>query len=698
MPFILDLSFCKATPAITKTFIASLLLVFFLGLLSACSSSDSDSDDNIPPAANTAPIADAGETQTVSSGATVSLDGSGSADSDGDSLSFAWTLTSQPDGSGAALSDAAIVNPAFVADQPGTYVAQLIVSDGRQDSAPASVTLTATEPVLTVSADVVGQTQAAAEQTISDAGLSLGDVTRQSSDTVPTNDVISQQPTAGESVTPGSTVDLVISSGPATSTPPSDSSQANSAKLSVFSVSASDDDGNVPANTLDENLVTRWSSNGSGRYITYDLGSVKSISSMKIAWYKGDQRKAYFEIRVGTTTASLSTVYDAKTTGSSGSTFQLETYDFDQVSARYVRIIGFGNSNDIWNSLTEAEIWGESSGDPNDTIPPGSISNLSASEGNGQVSLSWSNPPDLDFDHVKISYSGESVTTSSENRTITGLTNGNSYTFTVAAFDGSGNRSSSKSINATPMGGSSGTTPFYIINLQDAWKITLPKDDDNDNNADEIFIDASQNDIQSDGSLKDYEDNSYFYTDGTWVYFKCQGNGETTGSSNNPRSELREMTNRGATQANWNMTTGSANTMEFTVKIMQTSESRKLAFAQIHAESGSSWDDILRIQIQSDIAYAQVGDTGHIYIMGSGNNDGHDIIINNYTLGDELNLKIIAKNSQYKVYLDNVEVYASETNISSTGNYFKVGNYLQSVTSSGTGGKGIVAFNKILVY
>lgn len=131
-----------------------------------------------------------------------------------------------------------------------------------------------------------------------------------------------------------------------------------SSLLSVAYVSASNDDGNVPENTLDGNLGTRWSSNGSGQYITYDLGSIKSISSIKVAWFKGDKRKSYFKIRVGTTTSSLSTVYNASTTGSSGTTFQLETYDFDQMSARYVRITGFGNSSNTWNSVTEAEIWG----------------------------------------------------------------------------------------------------------------------------------------------------------------------------------------------------------------------------------------------------------------------------------------------------------------------------------------------------
>ena len=241
-------------------------------------------------------------------------------------------------------------------------------------------------------------------------------------------------------------------------------------------------------------------------------------------------------------------------------------------------------------------------------------------------------------------------------------------------------------------------TPFDVLKLQERWKITLPKDDNGDNDADEIFIDSIQNDIPFDGSLKTFEDNNYFYTDGNWTYFKCPGDGETTGNSSNPRSELRQMMEGGATQENWDMTNNFTNTMEFMVKILQTSESRKLAFAQIHAESGSNWDDILRLQIQSDIPNAKVGDTGHIYIMGSGNDDAHDTIVGNYMLGQEINMKIIAQNSQYKVFIDNSEVFVSRINITSTGNYFKAGNYLQSVTSSGTSGEGIVAFKKILVY
>jgi hypothetical protein len=90
---------------------------------------------------NSPPVADAGTDQTAKVGDLVTLFGGASSDVDGDSLSFFWTLITVPDGSSVLLSDPATVNPSFVVDVSGTYVAELIVNDGKVDSAPDTVTI-----------------------------------------------------------------------------------------------------------------------------------------------------------------------------------------------------------------------------------------------------------------------------------------------------------------------------------------------------------------------------------------------------------------------------------------------------------------------------------------------------------------------------------------------------------------------------
>ena len=90
---------------------------------------------------NTAPVADAGGSQSVVVGETVFLDGSGSSDANLDPLTYSWSLVSKPEGSAAVLFDPFAVDPSFLADQPGLYGVALVVNDGFVDSVSDSVTI-----------------------------------------------------------------------------------------------------------------------------------------------------------------------------------------------------------------------------------------------------------------------------------------------------------------------------------------------------------------------------------------------------------------------------------------------------------------------------------------------------------------------------------------------------------------------------
>jgi len=94
---------------------------------------------------NTPPVANPGPSQSVLPGRTVTLDGGGSFDANQDALSYSWSLISRPSDSAATLLASTTRQPAFVADSDGTYVVQLIVNDGSSNSAPATVTIIATQ-------------------------------------------------------------------------------------------------------------------------------------------------------------------------------------------------------------------------------------------------------------------------------------------------------------------------------------------------------------------------------------------------------------------------------------------------------------------------------------------------------------------------------------------------------------------------
>lgn len=139
----------------------------------------------------------------------------------------------------------------------------------------------------------------------------------------------------------------------------SDSNEVTSlsaaSNLTPTSVTASSNDGDIPANTLDGSLSTRWSAYGDGQWIQYDLGKAYTLRYLAIAFYDGTTRTQGFDIALSTDGTNWTTVYSGS---SGGTTNDFQTFPVPAISAEYVRIVGHGNSVNLWNSLTEVHVGG----------------------------------------------------------------------------------------------------------------------------------------------------------------------------------------------------------------------------------------------------------------------------------------------------------------------------------------------------
>lgn len=149
------------------------------------------------------------------------------------------------------------------------------------------------------------------------------------------------------------------------------SSLVNAATLTIDNAS---DWGNSHAsypasNVIDGSLAwsSRWAASGSPVNLVLDLGSVKSVSSVGISWGNGGNRTHSFEIwaRASSSDSWVKVRQKGDTTGATSS---IESYDIDDINARYVRIKTHSNSaGSTWTNIKEVEIYGSDSSST--TIP-----------------------------------------------------------------------------------------------------------------------------------------------------------------------------------------------------------------------------------------------------------------------------------------------------------------------------------------
>jgi len=164
--------------------------------------------------------------------------------------------------------------------------------------------------------------------------------------------------------------------------------------LEIVDVSASaEQEPNVAPNTVDGDLSTRWSAPGEGVWIQHELSGETALNQIGIAWQYGDKRAADFDIALSPDGSSWTTVYEGT---SSGTTLEREYYSFASTPARYVRITGYGNTQNSWTSITEVSAHGSPTvTDPTITDVSASAEqepNVAPNTVDGDLSTRWSAP------------------------------------------------------------------------------------------------------------------------------------------------------------------------------------------------------------------------------------------------------------------------------------------------------------------
>jgi hypothetical protein len=152
----------------------------------------------------------------------------------------------------------------------------------------------------------------------------------------------------------------------------------------------------------------------------------------------------------------------------------------------------------------------------------------------------------------------------------------------------------------------------------------------------------------------------------TGVQLRAHTSGATTSGSSYPRSELREMTNNGTTNASWSTTSGT-HRMHIDQAITAVPTGKKHVVAgQIHDAD----DDVIVIRLEHPRLFVDINGASGPTL------DAH------YTLGKRFTVDFVAGGGAIRIYYNGATTPAYTLARSISGCYFKAGAYTQSNCST----------------
>jgi hypothetical protein len=214
----------------------------------------------------------------------------------------------------------------------------------------------------------------------------------------------------------------------------------------------------------------------------------------------------------------------------------------------------------------------------------------------------------------------------------------------------------------------SSSIPGGIINLTN-WKLTLPTGGDE---ADDV----------TQPKLNKFRDPRFFHTTpaGDGVVFRAPVGGATTGNSDYPRSELREMTDGGKKEASWSGKSGT-HIMTITEAITALPQGKpEVVAGQIHDDE----DDVVMVRLNGSKLFAEA--------------DGKQVGVLDpaYQLGTRFTVQIVATPGLIRVTYNGIKTVGLKRDGSHY--YFKAGCYTQANDdNSDKGSYGEVVINALTV-